>query len=152
MSDKHTYEVNLLWETSTRGTISSPVIPSPIEVATPPEFTNGIKEKWTPEHLFVAAVNSCLMSTFLMIAENSALEFISFESNAVGTIDKVAGKFAVTEIILRPRLVIPSTQHEDRATHILEMSEKACAISNSIKTVIILEPIVTTKNEVNNSI
>jgi len=145
MSDKHTYEVNLLWETATQGAISSPVIPSQIEVATPPEFPNGIKEKWTPEHLFVAAVNSCLMSTFLMIAGNSAFEFISFECNAVGTIDKLDGKFAVTEIILRPKLVIPSTQNEGRAKRILEMSEKACAISNSIKTMITLEPVVTRK-------
>lgn len=145
MSDTHYYEVNLLWDSDTRGRLSSPVIPGQIEVATPPEFPNGVKEKWTPEHLFVAAVNSCLMSTFLLVAANSKFEFISFESNAVGKIEKVEGKFAVTEITLKPTLVIPSMQNEAKAKRILEMSEKACAISNSIKTKINLEPIIAIK-------
>jgi organic hydroperoxide reductase OsmC/OhrA len=89
MNDTHYYEVNLLWDSETKGILSSPVIPSKIEVATPPEFPKGIKEKWTPEHLFVASVSSCLMSTFLLIAEKSKLEFISFETNAIGTIEKI---------------------------------------------------------------
>jgi organic hydroperoxide reductase OsmC/OhrA len=145
MSDTHYYEVNLLWNSATQGTVSSPVIASKIEVVTPPEFPNGIKEKWTPEHLFVAAVNSCLMSTFLLVADNSKFQFISFESNAVGKIEKVDGKFAVTEIVLKPTLIIPPSQNEAKAKRVLEMSEKACAIANSIKTKITLEPIITIK-------
>ncbi len=69
MDDTHYYEVNLLWESDTRGKLSSPVLPDKIEVATPPEFPQGTKEIWTPEHLFVAAVNSCLMTTFLVVAQ-----------------------------------------------------------------------------------
>lgn len=145
MKNTHYYEVNLVWDTATQGTLSSPVLASKIDVVTPPEFPKGMKEKWTPEHLFVAAVNSCLMSTFLMVADNSKFQFISFESNAVGKIEKVDGKFAVTEIVLKPTLIIPPTQKEDKAKRVLEMSEKACAISNSIKTKIILEPIITIK-------
>lgn len=145
MNNTHYYEVNLLWNAATQGTVSSPVIASKIEVVTPPEFPNGIKEKWTPEHLFVAAVNSCLMSTFLLVADNSKFEFISFESNAIGKIEKIDGKFAVTEIVLKPTLIIPANQNEAKAKRVLEMSEKACAIANSIKTKITLEPIITTK-------
>ena len=142
MNDTHFYEVNLLWNTGTQGTLSSPIIGSKIEVVTPPEFPNGIKEKWTPEHLFVAAVNSCLMSTFLLVADNSKFQFISFECKAVGKIEKVDGKYAVTEIVLTPELIIPSTQNETKAKRVLEMSEKACAIANSIKTKINLQPII----------
>ena len=145
MNDTHFYEVNLTWNTATQGTLSSPLIASKIEVVTPPEFDNGIKEKWTPEHLFVAAVNSCLMSTFLLAADSSKFKFISFESKAVGKIEKMDGKLAVTEIVLTPVLVIPSTQNEAKAKRVLEMSEKACAIANSIKTKITLEPIITIK-------
>lgn len=145
MNDTHFYEVNLTWNTATQGTLSSPVITSKIEVVTPPEFPNGIKEKWTPEHLFVAAVNSCLMSTFLLVADNSKFQFISFESKAVGKIEKLDGKFSVTEIVLTPTLVIPSSQYEIKAKRVLEMSEKACAIANSIKTKITLEPIIKIK-------
>ena len=145
MSDQHNYEVNLQWNNDRKGTLSSPVLPNQIEVATPPDFPKGMAGIWSPEHLFVAAVNSCLMTTFLAIAENSKIEFISFESNAVGIVDKVDGKYAVTEIILKPKLVIPPSQHTDRAKRVIEMSEKACLISNSIKTKITLEPIVEVK-------
>jgi peroxiredoxin-like protein len=141
-TNQHNYEVNLQWNNDRKGTISSPVLPSQIEVATPPDFPKGIPGIWSPEHLLVAAVNSCLMTTFLAIAENSKVEFISFECNAIGKVDKVDGKFAVTEITLRPKLVVPSTAHQDRMLRILEMSEKACLISNSINSKIIFEPTV----------
>lgn len=141
-SNTHTYEVNLRWNADRKGILTSPVLPSQIEVATPPEFPKGMKNIWTPEHLFVAAINSCLMATFLDIAENSKFEFISFESNAVGTVEKLDGKLAVTEILLKPTIVVPTLKHEEQLRKILEKSEKACAISNSIKTKVILEPII----------
>lgn len=145
MNDIHYYEVNLLWDSATQGTLSSPIIASKIKVETPPKFTNGIKEKWTVEHLFVASVNSCLMSTFLLVAENSKFQFISFESNAIGKIEKVNGKFSITEVVLKPTLIIPSSQNETKAKRVIEMSEKACAISNSIKTKMKLDAIIIIK-------
>lgn len=145
MSDKHTYEVNLQWNNDRKGTLSSPVLPNQIEVATPPDFPKGMEGIWSPEHLFVAAVNSCLMTTFLAIAENSKIEYISFESNAVGIVGQVEGKYAVTEIFLKPKLIIPSSQPADRAKRVLEMTEKNCLISNSIKSKITLESTVEVK-------
>jgi organic hydroperoxide reductase OsmC/OhrA len=71
MNETHNYEVNLQLEQNTKGTLSSPVLPSKIEVATPPGFQNGMAGIWSPEHLFVASVNACLMATFLAIASNS---------------------------------------------------------------------------------
>ncbi|OYU83268.1 MAG: osmotically inducible protein OsmC [Flavobacterium sp. BFFFF2] len=142
MESKHYYEVNLQWNSATQGTLSSPVIKNTIEVVTPPEFPKGIKEKWTPEHLFVAAVNSCLMSTFLLVADNSNCHFKQFDCKATGTIEKVDGQFSVTEILLQPHIIIPPTQTESKVLKVLEMSEKACAIAHSIKTKITVEAIV----------
>jgi len=135
-----TYEVNLKWTGRRKGILSSPVLPQEIEVATPPDFPKGMEGIWSPEHLFVAAINSCLMTTFLSIAENSKLEFISFESNSIANVDKIEGKYTITEIVLKPKLVIPNSQNPDRAKRILEMSEKACLISGAVKTAIRLEP------------
>ena len=80
MEKVHYYDVNLKWLADRKGLMSSPVLHTTLEVATPPEFAKGMPGIWSPEHLLVAAVNSCLMTTFLAIAENSKLEFISFES------------------------------------------------------------------------
>jgi organic hydroperoxide reductase OsmC/OhrA len=143
MSNTHNYEVNLQWNHDTLGTVSSPLIANTIEVATPPEFAKGMAGVWTPEHLFVASVNACLMATFLAIADNSKLEFVSFKSNAIGKVEKIDNKFIVTEIVIEPRLVIPSGGNEERMKRVFEMSEKACAVSNSIKSKISLLPIIT---------
>ncbi|MEY3243623.1 MAG: hypothetical protein RIR11_5062 [Bacteroidota bacterium] len=136
------YEIDLTWQEDRKGIVSSPELPLSIEVATPPEFPKGIPGIWSPEHFFVAAINSCLMTTFLAVAENSKLEFLKFDCKAIGTVDKVEGKYMVTEVILRPVLVIHNTEHQDKAKRILEMSEKACMISNSVTSKIILEPTV----------
>ncbi|MDP4264600.1 MAG: OsmC family protein [Bacteroidota bacterium] len=138
----HNYEVNLSWLKERKGAISSPDLTQSIEIATPPEFPKGIEGVWSPEHLFAAAVNSCLMTTFLAIAENSKLEFVSFNSTAIGKLDKVDGKYMMTEVVLRPVLVIQNPEQQERAKRVLDMSEKACLISNSIKSTIIFEPVI----------
>ena len=147
MNETHRYEVNVQWNSDRKGTLSSPVLPGTIEVATPPEFAKGMKDIWSPEHLFVAAVNSCIMTTFLAIAENSKIEFISFDCNGIGKVEMVDGKYEITEIVLKPVLVVPPNQKEERVRRILEMSENACVISRSIKTKVILETTVTLRHE-----
>jgi len=138
----YNYEVNLSWTEKRKGVVSSPVLDQPTEVATPPEFPKGMEGIWSPEHLFVAAIESCLMTTFLAVAENSKLEFESFSSHAEGKLDKVDGKFMMTEVLLRPTLVINNPDMEEKAKRVLVMSEKACLISNSVKSVIIFDPII----------
>ncbi len=140
METSHNYQVKLQWTNDRKGIMSSEVLNSTIEVATPPEFPKGMPGIWSPEHLLVAAVNSCLMTTFLAIAENSKLDFIKFESNAVGKLEKVEGKFMISEITLSPILLIDSESNKDRSIRILEKSEAACLISNSVKSKIIFQP------------
>jgi peroxiredoxin-like protein len=140
MSEIHTYQVKLNWIENRQGIIQSDVLDSKIEVVTPPEFPKGISGKWSPEHLFVAAVNSCFMTTFLAVAENSKLEFSAMECNAIGTLDKIEGKFQITEITLFPIITILDEVQKDKAIRVMEMSEKACLISNSIKAKVTLDP------------
>lgn len=140
MTQEHHYQVDLTWSSDRKGTMSSPKLDQTIEVATPPEFEKGMEGFWSPEHLFVASVNSCLMTTFLAIAEYSKLDFSDFESKAVGKLEKVDGKYMISEITLSPVLVINHEKDRDKAERILEKSEAGCLISNSIKTKINFDP------------
>ncbi|MCF8258188.1 MAG: OsmC family protein [Flavobacteriales bacterium] len=140
--ENHTYNVALMWKGGRIGEMSSPELPSSIEVATPPEFDKGVPGIWSPEHLFTASVLSCFMTTFLAVAEYSKLEFTKFDCKAEGTLSKVDGKYLMTNIILRPELTVMEEDKVERALRILEKSEKACLISNSIKTEVTLEPVV----------
>jgi len=140
MNTQHHYQVKVNWLQDRKGIVSSNVLPQQIEVATPPEFTKGMPGIWSPEHFLVAAANSCLMTTFLAIAENSKLDFISFESNAIGILDKQEGKYMIVEIILHPIVLVSHQDLVEKALRLIEKSEAACLISNSLKSKIVLQP------------
>ena len=149
MSDQHKYQVKLNWIEDRKGLLESDVLDSKIEVVTPPEFPKGIAGLWSPEHLFVGAVNTCFMTTFLAIAENSKLDFSKFECNAIGTLDRIEGKYRITEITLFPILTINDETLKEKGIRVMEMSDKACLISNSINSKVILEPeIIITNNAI----
>lgn len=142
MSATHYYEVSVKWESERKGKLHAPGLHSAIEVVTPPEFPKGIEGFWSPEHLLVAASNSCLMTTFLAIAENSKLSFIDFSSKAIGKLEVIDGKYQISEIELFPEVVLEDAQQKDRALRIIEKAESNCLISNSLKSKIILNPSV----------
>ena len=58
-----------------------------IAAGAPPEF-QGREENWSPEHLFVAAMNSCYALTLLAIAEFSKIPIVSLSSMARGKLEK----------------------------------------------------------------
>ena len=142
MADDHYYDVTVDWATGRKGTMTSEVLETAIDVATPPQFAKGVEGVWSPEHLFVAAVNSCLMTTFLAIAENSKFVYKGFTSKAVGKLELVDGKYIMSEITLMPTVIITNALDGEKAIKLLRKSEAACLISNSIKSKIILEPTV----------
>jgi peroxiredoxin-like protein len=146
MSIVHNYIVNVDWKEGRLGALKSPELTDEVDVATPPQFPQGIDHVWSPEHLFTAAVNSCLMTTFLAIAENSKLEFDDFSSQASGKLDMVEGKYLMTEVTLMPLVTIRNAGDEEKALKVLQKAEAACLISNSIKSAIIFKPQVVVKN------
>lgn len=146
--EKHSYNVSLQWKEGRIGEMISPELPTKIEVATPPEFDKGVAGIWSPEHLYTASVLSCFMTTFLAIAEFSKLEFTDFNCSAEGILEKVDGKFLMTEITLHPVVTIAEEDKSDRALRIMDKAEKACLISNSIKTTVHLDAMVNIEDQV----
>lgn len=137
--EAHYYNVDLKWMADRKGIIYSAELNEEIEVATPPQFAKGIEGIWSPEHLLTAAVNSCFMTTFLAIAENSKLEYSNFECNAKGKLEQVEGKFLMTEVLLEAHLKISNEADKEKAERVLQKSEAACLISNSIKSKVSLQ-------------
>lgn len=148
MNTEHIYEVDLNWTDGRKGILYSVELNDEVIVATPPQFPKGVPGIWSPEHLFVAAINSCLMTTFLSIAENSKLEFSHFTSKAQGKLAMVDGKYSITEVTLLPRITISKNEDFDKAMRTLHRSEKACLISNSVNSKIIMLPEVIIAEEV----
>ena len=156
--EPHFYHIDINWNKERKGIMCSPELTSGltgsggcIEVATPPEFPKGIPGIWSPEHLFTAAVSSCLMTTFLSIAENSKLDFTAFHCASEGKLEQVEGKFLMTEIILKPTVTIVDEKDRERADKVLIKSESACLISNSIKSKVTMIPQIVVENEMANA-
>lgn len=131
--EAHYYSTRVIWTDGRVGQLSSPELNDSFAVATPPEFKNGVPNLWSPEHLFTAAINSCFMTTFLAIAENSNFPIKSFHCEAKGKMEMVDGKYLMTEVELFPHLVIEDERNREKGERLLQKSDHACLISNSVK-------------------
>ena len=145
MDEVHFYNTNVEWKTGRQGELSLEGFPT-ITVATPPEFPQGVPNTWSPEHLFVASANICLMTTFLAIAENSKLKFSSYSAGSTGKMERVEGKYVISEIELKPRIVIQEEKDREKALRIIEKAEKGCLISRSMNAKTILRPKIIVEN------
>ena len=144
MGERHVYKTSVSWLEKRRGNLSAPGLPD-LTVATPPEFPEGIPGIWSPEHLYVAAVEVCTMTTFLAIAANSKFEFISYSSEAEGILEQLETGYEITEITIRPTITVAAEAQADKAKRLIEKSERHCLISNSMKTKVHLNPVIVVK-------
>lgn len=139
MENRHIYQLDIKWKKDRIGEMNSPDLNDKVTVATPPEFPGGVPGIWSPEHLYTASVLSCFMTTFLAIAEYSKIDFLEFDCRAEGILEKIDGKFIMSEIHLKPQVKFAEVVPIERGRKILEKAEKACLISNSIKTKVSLD-------------
>ena len=130
------YRNSLRWLGERRGLLTSSGKPD-IEIATPPEF-KGHPGIWTPEELFVASVNTCIMTTFLYYADKQGVGFLSYESDAEGVLEKVGARFMFSEIKVRPGISVKSESQTERIKELIALSEENCLISHSIKSKVIV--------------
>src|SRR5215471_6808411 len=101
MEKSYSYRLNTHWTQHKRGIIEGESIPRTINFAAPPEF-GGEPGLWTPEHLLVASVSTCFVSTFRAVAEASKFEFDGVEVETEGTIEKLESGFRFTKVVLKP--------------------------------------------------
>lgn len=132
------YTTRLTWTEGKRGKLSADGLPD-LEVAIPPEF-GGPSGFWSPEHLFVAAVSACVMTTFIAIATNSKLAFAGYSSSATGKLEKTGTGLQITEIVIKPRLRLAEEKDRERVQRIIAKAEENCLISHSIKSRVVVEP------------
>lgn len=130
-SKKFTYKTTVTWKEERKGFLCS-FGKETIKIATPPEF-KGHEGMWTPEDLFVASVNACIKTTFLHYAQKNNLEFLSYESEAEGVLERVEDQFLFSEIKVTPKIVVESNTQLQKAKELIGLAEKNCLISNSIK-------------------
>ncbi|HVT42891.1 MAG TPA: OsmC family protein [Thermoanaerobaculia bacterium] len=141
-SKSYSYKTNVVWTGQRAGIMHSLRKPS-VRVASPPEF-RGEEGVWTPEDLFVSAINICLMTTFVALAERAALAIDSFDSDAEGLLELRDGGFTFTKVTLRPRIVVSDASTVEAAGQLLHAAHESCLIGNSIRADVIVDPTIGT--------
>ena len=132
------YKAKTTWISARKGMLSAAGRPN-IIVGSPPEF-KGEPDIWAPEELLVGSLNTCMMLTFLTLAQAQGLIPIGYESEAEGLLEKVEGKYQVTEVPVRPRVTLKSEAELEPAGKTMQSVEAHCFIANSIHAKVTLTP------------
>ena len=133
-----TYTTGLTWIEGKLGILVSDGKPE-LQISSPPEF-KGNAGMWTPEDLFVGAVEMCQMLTFLALAQKQQLSLVSDKSSAKGTLEFVNGQYRFTRVIITPAIVVREPAGETEVQTLIHEAHKRCLVANSITTVVEVTP------------
>ncbi len=117
---------------------------STTEVSAAPEYL-GEPSLANPEEMLVAAISSCFMLTFLAVAATKGITVDSYIDKATGELAKnPEGKISVTEVTLHPEITFPMNQQPEVSVlrQLLEKAHANCFITNSVKTVVHVKPVL----------
>jgi peroxiredoxin-like protein len=126
----HTYTMRIAAGPTGHATLTSPGVPE-LPTAPPLEF-DGPGDAWSPEQLLLAAVASCFLLTFRAVAQHSHLDLVSVSIETEGVVDRVDARTRFTEIVLRPRVVVPGGADTHRVRRALEKAEANCIVTASL--------------------
>ena len=132
------YKAKTTWNSARRGMLSAAGRPN-IIVGSPPQF-KGEPGVWAPEELLVGSLNTCMMLTFLTLAQARGLTPVGYESEAEGLLENVEGKYHIIEVAVRARVTLKSDAELEPARKTMEGVEAHCFIANSINARVALTP------------
>ncbi len=144
------FEVALQWQNSNTGVLSATDASGTIDIATAPEF-GGVEKSWSPEHLFLSAINGCYMTTYLAYAKKLQFAISNFQCNAIGQIEIVEGKYKFTIVNIYPKIFIADESLREKANTALQKTHKNCLIFNSINAAIFFHSSILLKEEINSN-
>jgi organic hydroperoxide reductase OsmC/OhrA len=134
---EYTYHTNLEWTSEKKGILKcNDKIDIP--VACPPEF-GGHPDIWSPEDLFVASVEVCMLTTFLWYLKKEDISIQSYRSKAEGTVKLTGGVFKFSLIHVTMYIALSDEKDYSLIETILKKVKRACLISNSIVTEVTID-------------
>ena len=101
----------------------------------------GDGDVYNPEDLFVAALSSCHLLSYLALCARSKINVIAYEDDASGTMvmrPDGGGKFE--SVTLRPKVTIAPGGDEKRALELHETAHDLCFIAASVSIPVLHEP------------
>jgi organic hydroperoxide reductase OsmC/OhrA len=146
MSD-HRYQTRLRWTGSTglgwerydrTHTVLAP--PAEQEIRLTTGEAKGDAAVLNPEQLVVMAASSCQMLMFLHLASKARIDVVAYEDHAAAVMPADEGR--ITELTLRPRIVIAGDASEERVRKLVDAAHEHCYIANTLRSEMKMEPTV----------
>lgn len=86
------------------------------------------------------AAASCLLLSFLAVAARARVDVVSYEEDAVGIMPEDNHAVRLTQILLRPRIVVTSGPPAAQVHDLVEVAHRECYIANSLRTEVAVRP------------
>lgn len=146
----HRYRATCSWSGSTAAgyrsygrahTAAAPPATAGLELSSDPAFV-GDAALLNPEQLVVLAAASCQLLSFLAVAARARLDVRDYRDDAEATMPEDDPPMRLTEIVLRPHVVLTEGPTEERVRHLVEVAHRQCFVANSLATPVRVEPTV----------
>jgi organic hydroperoxide reductase OsmC/OhrA len=140
----HLYETRVHWIGSTGAgwnaydrAHTGSAAPSAQELQLTTGEPHGDPTLLNPEQLLVMAASSCQMLWFLHLAAKARIDVVEYVDEAWASMPEGEG---LTEIRLRPRIVVAPQTSEQRVRKLVGTAHERCNVANSLRTPIAIEP------------
>ena len=97
-----------------------------------PAVYGGNGNTLNPEEMLVASVNSCLMLVFFHFVEKFSIEINSYDSEAVGQVEKTRNGLRFTKIEVNAKVSVGNNTSIEKIEEITKLAEKYCLVSGSL--------------------
>jgi organic hydroperoxide reductase OsmC/OhrA len=112
--------------------------PRPTLVGGPPPQFGGREEWWSPEHLLLASVGMCFLTTLEALAAREKLAILGYRDRITGRVDKSPVGLRFSSILHAVDLRV-APEDIERARAMLVKAKKHCLVANSLAVPVELE-------------
>jgi organic hydroperoxide reductase OsmC/OhrA len=127
----HTYTATAAGARSGVVSVSSPGLPA-LTSEPAPQF-DGPGTLWSPEALLAAAVADCFILTFRALSAAALFGWIKLECRVEGVLSRIERQLRFTDFTLHATLTVAPGADASKARRLLERTEGACLLINSLK-------------------
>lgn len=121
--------------------MSAPPAADALALSADPAF-RGDPERMNPEQLLVAAASSCQLLSFLAICARSGVDVLAYDDEADALMPEHDHPVRITEITLRPRIVVAAGSNLERVRRIVDKAHEECYIANTLTARMTIEPVI----------
>jgi organic hydroperoxide reductase OsmC/OhrA len=126
----YVYQLRAKWVDDLRGRLECDS--NAFDFSVPPDF-HGPEGYFSPEDLFVAAVVTCMCTTFWNTLKKMRVRLNECEATGTATLEPNSEGFHFTKVVVELRAKVGDCRMQEQARKALENAQKRCFVSRAVK-------------------